>query len=206
MKNIAIIGYSGHAFVVLDACKKKGVEVQYYCELTEISHNPYQLTYYGDETSPDFDWQNLDAFVLGIGENKIRDKVANLILLQNKEILNVIHPTAVINDFVSLGKGNFIGSNVNINPLVNIGNNCILNTGSIIEHECTIGNSAHVASGVVLAGNVIVGDLTFIGANAVVKQGVKIGENVIIGAGSVVLKDIADNEVWAGNPVKRLSN
>ncbi|MEQ3118726.1 acyltransferase [Parabacteroides distasonis] len=33
-------------------------------------------------------------------------------------------------------------------------------------------------------------------------KSVTIGKNAIVGASSVVTKDIPDNEVWAGNPVR----
>ena len=55
-----------------------------------------------------------------------------------------------------------------------------------------------------LAGNVCVGENTLIGSNSSIKQGITIGNNVIVGAGSVVIKDIPDNGVWAGNPVRRI--
>ena len=42
----------------------------------------------------------------------------------------------------------------------------------------------------------------FIGAHSIILKGVTIGENSIIGAGSVVTKNIPDNEVWGGDPVK----
>jgi acetyltransferase-like isoleucine patch superfamily enzyme len=63
----------------------------------------------------------------------------------------------------------------------------------------------HIAPGAVLAGNISVGENSFIGANSVVRQGVKIGSGVILGAGSVVIKNIPDNEIWAGNPAKKLN-
>lgn len=200
MEKIAIIGYSGHAFVVLDACKKADIKVHYYCEKKELQSNPFQLEFAGDERTENFNWDNIDAFVLGLGDNSIRKKVAGLIKSKGKRLITIIHPTAVINDLVQIGKGTMISVNVVVNPLTTVGEYCILNTGSIIEHECKIGNATHIAPGAVLAGNVTVGNQCFIGANAFVKQGVFIGNNVTIGAGSVVLRDISDNEIWAGNP------
>lgn len=204
MKRIAIIGYSGHAFVVLDACKKMGLQVDYYCEQKVVTHrNPYQLAYLGDESSAAFDWDKIDGFVLGIGENTIRSKVAALILKKGKKLIDVVHPTAVVNDFVTIGSGTFLASNTVINPLATIGQSCIINTGTIVEHECQVGHYVHLAPGVVLAGNIAIGDNTFVGANSVVKQGISIGENVIVGAGSVVVKSIPDNETWMGNPARK---
>jgi len=202
--SIAIIGYSGHSFVVLDAAKQMGLDVEYYCERNQVSFNPFEINYLGDEGSGFFDWNSIDQFILGIGDNRIRQKVADLILSQKKTILNVIHPSSIISNYATFGTGNFIAASVTVNALAKIADNCILNTGCIVEHECSIESGAHIAPGTVLAGNVTVGKNSFIGANTVVKQGVKIGDGVTIGAGSVVIKDTPDNEIWVGNPAKKL--
>lgn len=200
-EEVVLVGYSGHGFVVAEAALLSGLFLKGYTEIKKATLNPFDLTYLGFESSADFqDWQTDRKFILGIGDNTIRQKAGNLILSKNKEILNVIHPGCSISKISNIGFGNFISKNAAINPLVKIGNLCIINTGCIIEHECIIGNSVHIAPGAVLAGNVSVGDLSFIGANAVVKQGVNIGKNVLVGAGSVVLKDIADNQIVVGNP------
>lgn len=202
--SIAIVGYSGHSFVVLDAAEQMNLDVNYYCEKSQASNNPFEITYLGDEGSDLFDWNSVDQFILGIGDNKIRQKVADLILANKKTILNIIHPSSVISKYAIFDTGIFIAANVTVNALAKIADNCILNTGCIIEHECAIGSGAHIAPGVVLAGNVSIGSNSFIGANSVIKQGVKIGSGVTVGAGSVVIKDIPDNEIWAGNPAKKL--
>ena len=201
---IAIRGYSGHSFVVLDAAKQMGLDVTYYCERKQSLYNPFEIIYLGDEGTDSFDWDSVNEFVLGIGDNKIRQKVADLILLKGKKLLNIIHPKSILSPYATFGKGNFVGANVTVNAFAKISDNCILNTGCIIEHECVINSGVHIAPGAVLAGNVFVGENSFVGANSVVKQGVNIGAGVTIGAGSVVIKDIPDNEVWAGNPSKKL--
>lgn len=202
--SIAIIGYSGHSFVVLDVAKKIGLNVEYYCERNQVSFNPFEINYLGDEGSKSFNWKVVDEFILGIGDNRIRQKVSDLILSKKKAILNVIHPSAIISNYATFGVGNFIAANVTVNALAKIADNCILNTGCIVEHECVIANGVHIAPGTVLAGNVMVGENSFIGANSVVKQGVRVGSGVTVGAGSVVIKDIPDNEIWVGNPAKKL--
>lgn len=203
-QNIAIVGYSGHALVVLESAKHMGLFVDFYTERKIVPFNPFSLTYLGDEGDEYFEWNRLDAFILGIGDNRLRDKIAQRIKGMGKAICNVIHPSSTVSIWAQMGTGNYIAPQVALNAFAQIGDNCILNTGSIVEHECKLGSSVHLAPGAVLAGNVSVGDLTFIGANAVVKQGLNIGKNVTVGAGAVVIEDIPDNTIFVGNPAREI--
>lgn len=54
------------------------------------------------------------------------------------------------------------------------------------------------------AGPVIIGDDCFIGWNTILLGPCKIGNKVIVGAGSVVTKNIQDNSVVCGNPIRRI--
>lgn len=49
---------------------------------------------------------------------------------------------------------------------------------------------------------IVIKDNVFIGAYSTILKGVTIGENAIIGACSVVTKDVAADEIWAGNPAR----
>ena len=53
-------------------------------------------------------------------------------------------------------------------------------------------------------GEVLIKKNAFIGMGSMIIKPVTIGENAIVGAGSVVNHDIPDNEVWAGNPARRI--
>lgn len=204
-KELILVGYSGHGFVVADAAISSLMNLKYYSEISMTKSNPYELIYIGFENDNLFKgWDSDCEFILGIGDNNIRQKIASLILSKNKKIQNVIHHTAAISKNVIFGSGNFVSKNVAINPLTVIGDFCILNTGCIVEHECTIADAVHLAPGAVLAGNVSVGERTFIGANSVIKQNVTIGKDVIIGAGSVIINDIPDGMKIVGNPAKEI--
>lgn len=196
-----IIGYSGHSYVVAESYIANGGNISFYADLKETTNNPFNLTYLGYESAQDFKgWDLSLKYILGIGNNNLREKVAKLILSKSNILENVIDPNAIISKSTKLGNGVFASKGVLVNPFSTIGNFTVLNTGCIIEHECEIGTAAHIAPGAVLAGNVKVGDRTFIGANAVIKQGVIIGSDVIIGAGSVVLHDVENNSKLVGNP------
>ena len=44
----------------------------------------------------------------------------------------------------------------------------------------------------------------FIGACSIILKGITIGKHAVIGAGSVVTPDVPENEIWAGNPAKKI--
>ncbi len=203
-----IIGYSGHAYVVLDIliCNKHNIIG--YCDSSEKDYNPFNIKYLGKETEP-YPLSILaeNNYFVGIGDNYIRAKVLDKLTIScNKPALNVIHDKTVCSSLIDWHPegGILVAANATINPLVKIGKGVICNTSSSIDHECTLGNYVHIAPGSVLCGNVKIDDYSFIGANSVIKQGVSIGKNVIIGAGSVIIKDIPDNSIVAGNPAKPL--
>jgi len=126
--------------------------------------------------------------------------------------------------FVVVLKDAVIGENCNINSHVFIENNVL------IGNNVTIKSGVQIWDGVTLEDNVFIGpNVTFtndliprskqypeifqktlikrgasIGANATIIAGNEIGEFSLIGAGAVVTKKVGKNEVWAGNPAKKI--
>lgn len=200
---VVIIGYSGHAYVVIEALLLSDFIVTGYFERTRLDRNPYNLEYLGDETNldPQFETKSL-AVLPAVGNNLKR---GNIFLMNEKKFncfVTAIHPQSNVSSFASIGNGTVILRGACVNPFAKIGDGVILNTGSIVEHECNVEDFAHIAPGAVLAGNVSVGKYSFIGANAVIKEGVKIGRNTIVGAGAVVLRNVDDYQTVVGNPAK----
>lgn len=203
-KNVILIGYSGHGYVVSDVAIENGFNIIGYAEKAFLKNNPYDLKYLGYEMTSDF-FMNQDdktQYLLGLGDNYNREKLFNHIMNLNKKVITLISSSANISNSAKIASGVFINKNVNINAFATVGKNVILNTACIIEHECEIANSAHIGPGAVIAGKVTIGERSFVGANAFIKQGVNIGKDVIIGAGSVVLQNIQDRKKVVGNPIR----
>lgn len=200
---MAIVGYSGHSYVIIDIFLSAGRLVTAYCDQEEKTNNPYHLTYLGKESEVIDKLKEFDFFAC-VGHNGIREKIHTQLSQLLGNPINAIHPSAVISGSVKMGDGVMIAANATLNPLVQIGRGVICNTSVSIDHECIIGDFAHIAPGAVLCGNVAVGRNTFVGANSVIKQGITIGNNVTIGAGTVVLKDVPDNTTIVGNPARIL--
>jgi sugar O-acyltransferase (sialic acid O-acetyltransferase NeuD family) len=202
-KPVAIVGYSGHSFVIIDILLSAGRLVTAYCDSEEKEFNPYHLNYLGKESEVILQLKKYDFFAC-VGHNAIREKIHTNLSRYLGNPINAIHPSAVISASVKIGDGVMIAANATLNPLVEIGRGVICNTSTSIDHECIIGDFSHIAPGAVLCGNVTVGRSSFIGANSVIRQGIHIGNNVTIGAGTVVVKDIPDGATVVGNPAKNL--
>lgn len=200
-ENIALFGYSGHAYVVCDAILSQRKSIAGYLTKEPVQRNPYDLEYLGFETNPT-DLDNLKdmSYFVAIGENHIRAKVSEYLIPNLGKPTNVVHESATVSYLSAMGYGVYVGPNVIINASAYISDGCIINSGAIVEHECDIGSYSHIAPGAILAGNVIVGINSFVGAGAVVRNGVSIGDNVVIGAGAVIIKDVPNNVTVVGNP------
>lgn len=207
MKNVALMGYSGHAYVVADTLLAMDLKLLGYFEQFQKEVNPFSLPYLGwerEEESLKILSREKDLFFTCMGNNKIRARISNSLFDLGYQTLVARHPRAFLSSYASVGQGTLLAPGCKLNALAKVGKGVILNTGCIVEHECIIDDYAHIAPGAVLAGNVTVGESSFIGANAVIKEGVYIGKNVTIGAGAVVLKDVPNHETWVGNPARKL--
>ena len=202
-KQKILVGYSGHSYVVLETAKLMGIDIKSYMDINPNEINPFKLKYLGSEKENNLSYLSKKyQFILAIGDNKIRVSVADKLLSNSIEFINIIHPNSTISNSSFFGSGVFVSSNVIVNAFSQIDDFVILNTSCIIEHECLISRGVNVCPGAVICGNVKIGENSFIGANSVVKEGVTIGKNVIIGAGSVIIDNVPDNCTIVGNPGK----
>lgn len=103
---------------------------------------------------------------------------------------------------------------------VDIGANTCIDRGAlsdtIIEDYAKIDNLCHIAHNVHIGKNAVItacseisgscdiGKETWIGPNSAVRDWRSIGNHSTIGIGSNVVKDVPENEVWAGNPAKKM--
>jgi len=126
--------------------------------------------------------------------------------------------------FVVILKDAVLGENCNINAHVfiendvHIGNNVTVKPGVQIWDGVTLEDNVFIGPNVTFTNDLIPRSKQYpasfektivkkgasIGANATIIAGNEIGEYALIGAGSVVTKNINRNEVWVGNPAKKV--
>lgn len=125
-----------------------------------------------------------------------------------------------VSDKASIGDGTVIHAGVHVHDDVVIGKNCKLEGMVFIPNGVTLEDHVFIGPMVCFTNDpkldtprdqwqptkTLVRGGAKIGANSTIRAGVTIGENAVIGCGSVVLKDVPDNEVWAGVPAKKIND
>lgn len=166
---IIIIGAGGHGKVIFDAINAQGV---------------YDVIGFVDGTVPigtaviksskviakQDDLASLknaaDFFIVAIGNNQIRKKIAEIAKL-NFKAATIIHPSAIIGSEVIIKEGSVVLAHSAINASSKIGENTIVNARVVVDHDCIIGNNVHLSLGTMVGSNSKIEDLktTSIGEN-----------------------------------------
>lgn len=187
-----IYGTGGHSKVISSALNKS---VRYYFDdrssvslIDEIAVGKYDPSIFSD-----------DELIVAIGNNITRKKISESL---KHKFGKVVASSSTIDERVTIGNGSQLLHNCVVQVDVTIGSHVIINTNASVDHDCFIGDYCHIAPGSVLCGNVEIGMGTLVGAGSTILPGIKIGEWCTIGAGSVVTKDIPDNSLAYGNPVR----
>ncbi len=146
-----------------------------------------------------------DAFAAAFGDAGLRQSCLERATSLGFNVSPIIHPSAVVSRFSSLGPGTTVLAGGIVNIGARLGAACIVNTGATVDHDCLLGDAVHVCPGAHLAGNVSIGSRTWFGIGAVARHGVRIGAEVMVGAGAVVVADVPDHSVVVGNPAKPMA-
>lgn len=205
---VVVIGAGGHGHVMVDVLRQQG-EAEVTGFLDDDNEIQGTRTRAGVEVIGRTDPESLaaceaDAFVVGVGSNKIRTMLFERCLDAGLSPWTAIHPSAVIAESATLGEGAQVVAQVVVNPHATIGRNVILNTSCTVDHDCFVGDDAFIAPGVNLGGNVQVGAMAFIGIGASVLPEITIGEGAVVGGGAVVIADIPPGAVVVGVPARAI--
>jgi sugar O-acyltransferase (sialic acid O-acetyltransferase NeuD family) len=209
--NVLVVGSGGHAKVIIDIIEKQNMFniVGLIDGFKTPGSEALGYKILGDESilvNPFY--ENITYGIVAIGDNWVRNKVANKIIQVKPDFnfITAIHPSANIAKGVIIGDGTVVMAGGIINSDTTIGNHCIINTNSSLDHDNILGNFVTIAPGVVTGGNVIIGSFSSVSLGARVIHKINIGEHSVIGAGSVVVKDIGNQSVWYGIPAKLVRN
>ncbi len=143
--------------------------------------------------------------VIGIGNPVTREKVAGE--LPSATVFDtLVHPTAVMSQWVSIGEGSIVCAGVILTCQITVGKHCHLNLNSTVGHDCIFGDFCTVAPGANISGNVELGARVDVGTQAAFRQHIRVCDDVVIGMGAVVVKDIVEPGTYVGIPAKKVGS
>lgn len=201
MMRLAIVGASGHGKVAADAAEQAGWKTITFFDDAWPSlkkNGPWEVS--GSLQALLTRLADFDGVIVAIGNNQTRSAKQALIVAAGGKMATIIHPSAVVSAYASLGAGSLIFANASVNADATVGDGVIVNTGAVIEHDCLVGNFAHISPNAVLAGGVSLGALGWVGGCASVRQLVAIGQASVVGMGAVVIRDVPSGVTVVGNP------
>ncbi len=202
--NVVIVGAGGHGRVVLDILRESGehvpkgfIDADASLARTEVAGLPVLGTV---NLLEKLARQDIRGAVVAIGDNRIRVRYAELVRQSGLELVNAVHPRAVISGSARVGGNTVIAAGAVVGTEAVIGESVIVNTSAVVDHECRVGSGVHLCPGVLLAGRVVVEEGAFVGMGAKVLPCLRVGAGSVVGAGAVVLGDVEAGATVVGVP------
>ncbi len=210
MDNIALVGSSGQAKVIIDLVEKEGRykivglidaarsigdSTLGYSVLGREIDLPALIVEYG-----------LKGILIAIGDNSVRAIVAATILelCPNLPFVTAVHPSASIGKQATLGSGTVVMAGAVVNPCCQVGQFCILNTKASLDHDSVMEDFSSLAPGVTTGASCRIGTYSAVSIGAVLRHGITIGEHSVIGGGSYVSKDVEPFSIAYGTPARKI--
>lgn len=145
-----------------------------------------------------------DLFICAIGDIKIRKYLCEILEQKGAKFTNLIHPSVILGENISLGTGIIICPGCILSCDVTIGNHVILNMGVTIAHDVIIKDYCQINPRATLNGTVLIEEGVEVGSNACILPDITLYKNSKIGAGSIIIKDAESNSTIFGNPGKKI--
>ena len=149
------------------------------------------------------DWQPTEneVFVMGVSSPEGKEKVAGILKAKGAQFVTLVHPYAIVSDFVTLGEGCIINGRSSIGDNAVLGNFVNL-AGSMVGQDAVIGDFSTV-TGYANITNAHLGKSVFVGSHAVIMNKRKIGDGAYVCAGSIVFNNVRAGIKVFGNPAKK---
>lgn len=203
---VVVVGAGGHAKVCIDSLELSGHRVTH---CVGLPGDPEECAgipvVFGDERLEDLRDEGMTKAFIALGPNALRERLAAYARDLEYELVNAIHPSAIVARSAVIDDGVAIMAGAVINPEAHIGSLAIINTGATIDHDSVVGQAAHVAPQCAIAGNVTIGERTFLGIGSRVLPDIRIGRDVVVGAGAAVVSDLTDGLTVVGVPARPMA-
>jgi len=209
MRPVVIIGAGGFAREVHDVIDAVNEEKPQYEVLGYIVDPQYGSPGTVINEKPilgGFDWLSKRSedivAICGVGPSHHRYNLVKRAEAVGCRFFSVVHPTAVLTQWIQLGQGVVITAGCILTNQIRIGNHVHVNLDCTVGHDALLEDFVTLAPGVHVSGKVVLGTGCYVGTGANIIDKLHIGEWSIIGAGSTVVRDVPPNTTVVGVPGK----
>ena len=150
-----------------------------------------------------------DARVLAVpgspASYKKRKEHIDSLEIDPARFITLVHPSANIGKFVTLGTNCLIMAGVVITSNASIGDHVCILPNTVIHHDAVIHSYTLFGCNIAVAGGTVVERNCYIGSGTNIISGITIGEFSLIGLGSNVIRSVPPQSKVAGNPARELT-
>ena len=145
----------------------------------------------------------LDAhYVIGIGDPRVRAKVAVKLDRPGRPAARLIHPAATVGPDQNLAEGVVLFAGARVTTNVTLGRHVHLNQNATVGHDSVLADYVQVNPLAAVSGDCTIGAAALIGTTAAVLQGRHVGARATVGAGACVVRDVSADTVVKGVPAR----
>jgi len=199
---LAIIGASGFAAEVVEAARACGWNIQGLYDDDSKLHGSRIMGYLCNGRVDEIMNETPVRFVLAIGSNKARYKLAERLFKAGHRPVSIIHPTAIVSQTAKVEDGAYIGAGAFIGPHALLASHAIVNVHASIGHDAQIGAFAQVCRGARVSGSVKIDLGAFLGSNASIAPLLRMGEWSCLSANSFLHRSIPPRVLAIGVPAR----
>ncbi len=199
MKNIVIIGAGDLGKEVVWLIEDINKRKPEYLILGFLDNDPKKIggEFYGYKVlGKDEDLETIAEMtplsaIIAIQDGRVRKKIVDR-HSRFDHWESIIHPTAVIAQSSSIGKGSIVFPQVTISVDTKIGDFALLYIHSTVCNDCEISDFVSVMSGASISERAIIGSECFLAAGCTVYPHKTLGNRVEVGVEATASKDYAD--------------
>lgn len=151
------------------------------------------------------DWQPAEdeEFVCALAFPAVKKKVVGQLVEKGAKFATLIHPSAMLHAYCTIGEGVVITPNSVISANAMVGDYASI-LGSSVAHDASVGEWSTLSGKCALNGHVQCGKMVYMGCGVLVAPSKKIGDGATVGIGSVVISNVKAGTTVFGNPAKKM--
>ncbi|WP_269476837.1 NeuD/PglB/VioB family sugar acetyltransferase [Hominibacterium faecale] len=209
MKDLIIVGAGGFGRELLQIIKevnktKATWNIKGFIDDNLKALDKYECDYEVIGTIKDYSPSEGEVLACAVANPMMKESIIGSLKLKGATFTSIVHPDAMISDFVELGKGLIVYRGAMIGPNVKIGDFVTLLSAGI-GHDAQVGDYSTISSFCDITGGVALGKRVFLSSRVSIIPNRKIGDDVYACAGSVIMNNVRKGSKVMGYPAKKFS-